>query len=216
MPVMEAVGKINKAESVFISVGNNAKLGYIPTFNFPPLIYCNLSAPCTKSGCYACKGNFNYPNVQDTMLRNSRIWEHSHEECFNQIDAWLYLHPSKFFRWFSSGDIPNENFLYRMCALARKHKETNFMCFTKQYAIVDDYVEKHRIPKNLNIVFSAWDTYVPMNPNNFPVAYVKIKNMKGSIPEDAHECPKYCGNCVFEKYNCWTLKKGESVVFKKH
>lgn len=203
--------------SIHISL-DNAKLGQqIPSVNFPPIVYCNPDAPCAKKGCYACKGHFMLPNVKNGMKENMELWEKEPDRFFKLIDNALSLVAYKFFRWFSSGDIPNEDFLNRMCKLARKHKETKFLCFTKKYDLVDTYVYRnHKIPKNLTIVYSVWDTFTPVNPYNFPTAHVRFKEMEGKIPEDAHKCPKYCGNCVLGKQNCWMLKHRESVVFNKH
>lgn len=194
-----------------------SKLGdSIPTVNFPPRVYCNREAPCVLKDCYACKGHFTFPAVKKTMEENMMLWEMYPDDFFKQLDSYLYLNPVKFFRWFSSGDIPNVEFLDRMSKLARNHTETAFLCFTKKYLIVDSYVLNHRIPKNLTIVYSTWKDFVPKNPYHFPMSYVRFKKENYLIPKDALECSHFCGECVMGKTNCWVLKKGESVVFDKH
>ena len=47
----------------------NAKLGdKIPSLNLPTTI-CRADAPC-KKGCYAKKGNWLFPNVQNSLNNN--------------------------------------------------------------------------------------------------------------------------------------------------
>jgi uncharacterized protein YuzB (UPF0349 family) len=212
-----AAKTIKKELGLYVS-SQNSKLGRtIPTVNFPPIVYCNPNAPCTKKGCYACKGRMSCPNVRKTMEQNRKLWEKDPNEFFQQLEGYLQYYPTNFFRWFSSGDIPSEDFLRRMCLLADNHVITKFLCFTKKFDIVDGYLKSgNTIPINLTIIYSCWDTFIPENPYNFPMAYVKFKEMESKIPENAFKCSKFCGKCVFGEKNCWALKHGEAVVFDKH
>ena len=48
----------------------NKKLGkFIPSLNLPPIKTCRPKTPCAK-GCYACKGNWNFPNVKSSLNNN--------------------------------------------------------------------------------------------------------------------------------------------------
>lgn len=197
-----------------ISKGNT-KLGInIATVNLPACVTCRPDAPCFKY-CYARKGNFRFKTVEESLANNYKAYLDNPKGYFDVIDAGLTMVPYRFFRWHSSGDIPCTDYLDRMCKLARRHKGTIFLCFTKRYEIVNEYLDHHRRPSNLILVFSNWGEWRCENPHNLPTAWVKFdKNTE--IPEKAHKCPGYCGDCVNSECSCWKLKNGESVYFDKH
>lgn len=196
-----------------------SKLGdRIPAVNLPPIQTCREDAPCKKL-CYATHGRFVFRNVKDCLQRNLDLWNADPDRFFTEIDLYLKDIPYRFFRWFSSGDIPDEDFLRRMCRLARTHRETSFLCFTKKYELVNNYIaEKHIIPSNLRIVFSRWGDFPCPNPDNFPESWVKFKSDEtpSNIPTHARECSGHCGDCVRTDASCWKLKKGEAVWFHQH
>ena len=196
-----------------------SKLGAdIPSVNLPPILTCRPNAPCAAL-CYARKGRFRFKRNQDFLNQNLQIW-HKHPEHY-EMDVFVAAYASKFFRWHSSGDIPDRPYLEMMVRLATALPGTRFLCFTKKYEMVNQFVselvsEDGLIPANLIIVFSAWGELVPYNPNNFPVAYIRFSHQQTSIPASAFQCPKYCGECVMHGCSCWDLKPCQSVVFDQH
>ena len=191
----------------------NTKLGrQIASINMPAGITCRSDAPCAKSGCYAKKGRWLFENVQNSLKRNLEAYQNNPKRFFDSVAEQTFL--CKYVRWFSSGDIVDAEFLKGMCRVARKNKDTRYLCFTKKYEIVNDYIkEGHKIPSNLRIVFSAWDNWIPENPYNFPMTYVNGKGFHNNlIPTEAIPNVGQCWKCQA----CWQLKKGQSVVFKKH
>lgn len=127
---------------VHISTGIS-KLGEtIPTVSLPPILTCRHDAPCTKL-CYATHGRFRFKNVKDALQRNLDIWQQDPDGFFNQIHCFLTAIPYRYFRWFSAGDIPDADFLRRMCRLAQQHTATSFLCFTKSTNLSTP------IPKNI-------------------------------------------------------------------
>jgi hypothetical protein len=92
------------------------------------------------------------------------------------------------------------------------------MAFTKQYEIVNEWIDKNgELPKNLNVLFSAWDILwqIP-NPHNLGIAYVDFddKRLNPVFPKNAFICPgrvttcSACGVC----FN----KRVKAVVFAQH
>lgn len=205
---------------------SNTKLGAIPTVNLPPIITCRKDAPCAKN-CYACKGRFRFKNVQESMLFNLSEWQNNPGEYERSVmDACVHY---KFFRWHSAGDIPDMDYFNMMIHIAKAVPDTKFLCFTKQYELVNNVIATNGyrfaicdgngiFPPNLTIVFSAWGNNLPDNPFRFPVAYVRLKSGEGAefIPEDAIRCPGYCADCVKHDQNCWNLWFSQSVVFNQH
>lgn len=195
----------------------NSKLGdKIPSINLPPIITCRADAPCKKD-CYACKGNFNYPNVKKSLSDNLKEFVKDSNKFFNDIIDYFNNEDItyKFARWHSSGDIVNDVYFNGMIRVASVCKDTKFLCFTKKFDIVNRYINQGgKIPKNLHIVFSGWDKNFKVdNPYNLPTTYVEFKEKeRNCIPEFAIPCMGSCKNCKA----CWALKEGQSVYFKKH
>lgn len=191
----------------------NSKLGAdIPSINLPAGVTCRPDAPCRTQGCYAMKGNWLFPTVKQSLLGNLRAYKQNPNKYFNDIAAKTAL--ARFVRWHSSGDIPDTVYLAGMCKVARKNKNTDYLAFTKRFEMVNDFISAgKKIPKNLHIIFSAWENFMPENPYSFPVTYVWSKNFDNSaIPKDAIPCAGKCDHCLA----CWKLKKTQSVYFKKH
>lgn len=194
----------------------NTKLGDIPSLNLPPILTCRADAPC-KKGCYALKGNWRFPNVKNSLANNLQEFLDNKDKFFNEIIDSLNngVVCYRFFRWFASGDIVNMDFLNGMIKTAKKCKQTKFLCFTKKFELVNEYLNNNKLPSNLKIVFSAWDkTFKVDNPHNLPITYVSFKDSSknADIPEMAIPCTGKCETCRA----CWSLKKGQSVVFNEH
>lgn len=199
-----------------VKVGNrNTKLGnQIPNINLPAGCTCREDAPCRKL-CYAMKGNFRYENVYKRANENLMAWKSNPEQFEDDIKEQTAI--SKFVRWHSSGDIPDMDYLKMMCRVALEVDGTRYLCFTKKYELVNQFLaDGNTIPDNLTIVFSAWGDWKPDNPYNLPMAFVQLKKEESDIPENARECPSYCGKCAMTSNSCWKLKQGESVYFKQH
>lgn len=202
------------ANTEFMHVSHtNSKLGGdIPSINLPPIITCRCDAPCTKGGCYALRGNWRFECVQKSLNNNLQAYFSNSKLFFDSIIVNTNL--CRFVRWHSAGDIVDNNYFVGMCHVARVNKQTEYLCFTKKFEIINDFISSgKRIPKNLHIVFSAWEKFVPENPYNLPVTYVWAKDFDNStIPKNAIPCSGKCDKCLA----CWQLKKGQSVFFKKH
>lgn len=194
----------------------NSKLGdKIPSLNLPTTV-CRANAPC-KKGCYAMKGNWLFKNVVTSLQSNLDHFLRDSKGFFDDIINYINNDDItyKFFRWFSSGDIVNETFLNGMVRVAKKCKQTKFLCFTKKYELINEYLKNAELPKNLKIVLSAWDKDFKVdNPHNLPMTYVNFKDQtrNADIPEFAIPCVGTCSKCKA----CWSLKKGQSVYFNQH
>lgn len=192
-----------------------SKLGAnIPSINLPAGLTCNPDAPC-HAGCYAKRGRFLYSSVKECHMRNLLAYKGNPNLYFESIAVQTAL--ARYARWHSSGDIVDLNYLKGMCKVARKNPTVQYLAFTKQYMIVNEFLaKKHRIPNNLTIVFSCWKGWIPENPYNLPTTWVYFPKEKVGcnefIPKDAKPCPGKCATCQ----QCWNLKKGGSVVFRKH
>lgn len=198
---------------------NNSKLGdKIPSLNLPAVITCRKNAPCIKK-CYARRGNFaRYPNVKQSLVNNLKDYLEDSNKFFNDIIEFLnngdILY--RFFRWFTSGDIVDETFLSGMVRVANECPQTKFLCFTKKFEMINDYLKNNgSFPSNLKVVLSAWDkTFKVDNPYNLPMTYVFFRKQENNadIPEFAIPCQGHCKECKA----CWSLQNGQFVYFNEH
>lgn len=203
-------------EHVHISKGVSKLGASIPSVSLPPICTCRPDAPCA-SRCYAMKGRWRFSHNKSLLQRNIDLW--NGDPVMFKRDVTVAAFHSRFFRWHSSGDIPNSQYLTMMVEIAESLPDVKFLCFTKKFELINDYLDVHNsFPKNLSIVFSAWgSSFIPENPHDLPVAYVRFKNNdQGSIPNDALKCSGFCGECTMSGASCWELKHGESVVFDEH
>lgn len=194
----------------------NSKLGpQIGSINMPRLITCRPNCPCAKN-CYAAKGRFAFKNTQSKLQQNLDFYKSNPLGFFAQIQAETsnFLPTTRLVRWHSCGDIVDMQYFEGMVKIARANKNTKYLAFTKKYELVNEFLSKHRLPKNLQIIFSSWDGLSFENPYNLPVCYVSGLSEKEDqrIPKNAVPCSGKCYECG----GCWFLKRGDSVVIKKH
>ena len=196
---------------VSISKGN-AKMGAIPSVSLPPITTCPKGAPCT-SKCYAAKLCRIYPNVRNAYQNNLDILNDNWGKYWNQVRAAVKV--SKYFRFHVSGDIPNAAYFKEMVITAKQNPGTKILAFTKQYALVNIYIDTFgELPENLKIIFSEWGEQKPMNPYNLPTSAVIFK---GTEPRDDWKiCGGNCTECACRGVGCWELKKGETIAFYEH
>ena len=193
---------------------SNIKLGgRIPQLNLPYMTSCREDAPCKKD-CYCTHGNMAFASVRNRHKALYNLYKADPKAFFERVDMELSFANYKYFRFHSSGDIVDIKYLDLMCWLARRHKETRFLCFTKKFELVNTYFDGHRKPENLVIVLSNWGNWRVVNPHNFPESFVDFGRGDEGIPRFAYECPRRCEEC--DGQHCWHLKKGQSVSFHKH
>jgi len=193
----------------------NIKLGKMPNVSLPPVVTCNGCGEHCGKKCYSMKAYRMYPPVRKMWDKNLELAKTNMDQYFSQILAEIQAKrkPVKFFRWHVSGDILNLGYFASMCLLAARLHETRFLVFTKQYRIVNEYLDSEAtIPKNLQVVFSAWPGMPMKNPYNLRVAWMQ-DGAESRIPSSVIECPGSCETCSA----CFSLDAiGKDVMFELH
>ena len=205
-----------KEQHVCISK-SNIKLGMIPSVSLPPIVTCSpLACKFCGKKCYARKMCKLRRSVKESYENNLDILLNDKEKFWREVSGSIAL--TTYFRFFVSGDIYDKDFLENMVLCAKKNKHCNILCFTKKYFLVNEYLEHHRLPKNLNIVFSAWKGLEMPNPYKLPTAEVMYKDGTSTAEEGKKYiyCSGNCSECISENRSCWNLKKGEGVIFAEH
>jgi hypothetical protein len=196
---------------ISISHGNS-KMGAIPSVSLPACVTCNPNAPCFKK-CYAAKLERIYKNTRNAYARNLDILQTEPAHYWIQVKAAAMC--TRYFRYHVSGDIPNGHYLKMMIKTAQELPNTVFLAFTKQFPIVNDYLnDGGTIPENLKIIFSNWGAWKGENPHGLPTSEVIFK---GSEPaQDWKICGGNCAECACRGVGCWELKNGETIAFYEH
>lgn len=195
-----------------ISKGNR-KIGRVMNVSLPPILTCANCKEC-KYLCYDIKACAQYPNtVIDARARNLAILRLNRDEYFKRIDdAMNRRRVNKFFRWHVSGDIVDIDYFDRMVKNARKHSDFIVWTYTKNYKVVNEWIERNgELPDNLHVMFSEWRGLAMDNPHGMPEFRVVFKT--DTVKPVGHYCPGNCDVCKATKRGCIA---GETTYCNEH
>ncbi len=196
---------------VSISTGNS-KMGAIPSVSLPACITCNPDAPCFKE-CYAVKIERIYKTAAAAYNRNLNILTSDPASYWDQVRAAARM--TQYFRYHVSGDIPDMDYLNNMIKLAQDLKNTKFLVFTKQYHLINDYLNAGGvIPENLKVILSNWGAWKCENPHGLPVCEVIFKG--DNVKDQWKICGGNCTECACRGIGCWEVKNNEVIAIYKH
>ena len=194
-------------EHISISEGNK-KIGRTPNISLPPIVSCVNCEVCYRK-CYAMKAYRLYPDAKRAWDRNLEIASNEPDRFFMEIGMYLDLKKPGWFRWHVSGDILSQDYLYRMCRLARLFRKTKFCAFTKRFDL--DFEMVH-VPSNFIVTFSMWPGLEKPLLQNGVTRYCWMDNgMEKRIPVNHKDCELDCEGCRF----CWSKSKNDLVI-KQH
>jgi len=214
--------KLHKNISKQVSISNgNMKMGAVASVSLLPLVTCPAACreTCGKfhnnktCECYAVKLANLRPTVLDAWARNTAIALNNPDAYFKRINETCKT--VRFFRFHVSGDIPNKDYFRRMIKTARDNPNCEILAFTKNYKVVNDWIDKNgKLPENLHILFSGWENYPIDNPHNLPTTNIYRKEQ--DIKDDWKLCGGNCLNCACRGVGCWQAQNGDTIAFKKH
>ena len=183
----------------------NSKMGKIRSVSTSPIKGCVPGVPCHKK-CYALKSYRMFPNVRKAWDNNLDLALNNPFVFFTDLRENLHQEPTEFFRWFVSGDIPNQTFYNEMCNCASDFLHTKFLVFTKNHTL-----DFSRMPKNLTVIASMWP--------NWGDETIKLRKAwvqdgtENRVPSTAMYCSGHCESCGL----CWYLPElARDVVFGIH
>jgi hypothetical protein len=185
------------------------------TVSLMPVIDCANCARC-KQNCYDLKADLRFPKVVEDRAKNSAIHKMDPRRYWSEIDTQIKANYVTQLRINVGGDLSDDDFLY-VAQLGRANKNTMILFFTKNYKGINAFLEHHRFPKNVRPIMSAWQGLEMDNPHKLPQSHVLYEDGRTTAPEyGAYYCGGNCTECAFKGEGCWTLKRGEHVIFKAH
>lgn len=190
----------------------NIKMGAIMSVSQPPIKTCPHNCPCFKD-CYAERMCRYRPNVKAAYENNYAVYSEHPTFYMNAVRE--AAKTQRFFRWHVGGDIVDKAYFAYMVDIAKELRYTQFLCFTKQYDIVNDYIAEHgELPPNLHMIMSAWEGKTLENPFSIPVCRVIEKD---ETPDDSWIlCGGNCTECAVSDGGCWSLQNGSTIAIYKH
>lgn len=168
----------------------------------------------TCHGCYALKGRYMFPNVQNVL--HKRLASLTSPTWVDDMVTAIGHETSDYFRWHDSGDIQSPAHLDKIVQIAQRLPHIQFWLPTREYRIVADYVREHDIPANLTIRISApmIDGDAPKirtrQGTTLPVSYVHDKTAARGQVCPAPTQKNQCGTCR----SCWDATV--AVSYHKH
>lgn len=165
---------------------------------------------CSK--CYALKGRYPFPNVQNALERrfqslSNPLWEDAMVAAIQMSEA------SGFFRWHDSGDIQDVGHLEKIANVAKRLPNIRFWLPTREYGFVAEYLKQHgAFPDNLTVRLSSL-----MIEGKPPETIAKRFGLTTSgVSKEGFTCPSSTqgGKCLTCRA-CWD-KNVTNVNYKQH
>ena len=195
----------------------NSKTGKsVYTISLIPIADCGHNCKECKKQCYDVINVCFQPAVQNDRAKNSAVHKADIERFWNEVSYGIKYNCVQTLRLNVGGDICAADLPY-INKVAKDNPKCDILFFTKSYEEVNEYLNENTFEPNVHCIMSAWENTEIENPHNLPVSHVLYADGRTTAPEYGSV---YCGgNCAKCKYNdegCWTLKKGQSVIFPAH
>ena len=203
-----------EADAIIPRLGKASKMP-CKTYNIPASL-CKTEARLRKIkgstcyGCYAFKGNYLFPSVQEGMMKR---FDAFYEDGF--VEAMIIMikatNKSKYFRWFDSGDVHDMEMLDKIVMVCNGTPEVKHWLPTREVQLISEYKKIKEFPKNLIVRLSA--TMIDGKPSKSHRWTSTVHSAKLTI---GYDCPSRfqnnsCGDCRA----CWD-KRIPNVSYHKH
>lgn len=213
---------VQEAKGITGGLSNPSKMPG-KTYNLPAIKACpNGCKLSEKNGtvcnkCYATKGRYVFPNVQNALDRRwNSITALKWSEAMIKLISGT---KSKWFRWHDSGDIVSMEYLYKIMYIVENLPEKKFWIPTLETEKVEEYVKNYDIPNNIIIRISS--KYIG-KIDKLPTSLQNYTNIKRSVTgsnsksKNVYHCPALeqgneCGNCRA----CWNTNN-EIINYHYH
>lgn len=181
--------------------GNSTMPSTVGIWNLPAVATCTPSPWC-REHCYACKGQFCWPNVQEAV---DRRYEESKDPGFSRkmIGELERRQTIQFVRIHISGDFYNKEYVRKWATVARRFPDIVFRTNTRRQDLLPYIVRE--MPKNVVIRES-------IDPTRKPLGIVPVHAIKGTPGSEKYfVCQDDCEKCGFF---CWYNRERSIVTGK--
>ena len=166
----------------------------------------------TCHGCYAFKGNYLFPSVQQGLEKRFEAFKKS---AFVDAMSFMinrYAKKSGYFRWFDSGDLVSMAMLEKIVMVCNKTPTIKHWLPTREVKIVSDYKKIYKkFPDNLMVRVSA-----PMVDGEPLKSFDYTSTVNHKTKPIGHDCPsRFQNNKCMDCRACWD-KNIKNVSYHKH
>ena len=214
--MIETIKTDKQAKQIMISLGRAGKMP-CPTYNTPAK-RCVTGSKLRKTkgstchGCYAMKGNYLFPSVQQGLEK--RFEAFLHPRFVEAMTFMIKRHSAKsgYFRWFDSGDLNNMAMLEKIVMICQQTPEIEHWLPTREVKVVFDYLKIYKqFPDNLMVRVSA-----PMI-DGLPIkSYKYTSTVNHKTKPIGYDCPaRFQDNECRDCRACWD-KEISNVSYHKH
>ena len=170
----------------------------------------------TCESCYARKGRYPTPTVQNAMYRRLECWNRNQgpvfQKAMSQLTTALVL---EYFRWFDAGDLASVGMLVDIVEIAKRTPHIRYWLPTRELAIVNEYlaVTAEPFPDNLTVRVSAPMINKPYTSMDLPHSsvFTDEHNPNAGTICRAYQNNGECGDCR----HCWD-RNVKHVTYLKH
>lgn len=205
-------------ENVHIKLqqGNSKTGRNVYTISLIPIADCGFNCKECIPECYDILNVCFQPKVQNDRARNSALHRLDIERFWDEINVGIKYNCINTLRLNVGGDVCKED-LPLINKVARENPKCDILFFTKSYEEVNEFLNENVFESNVHCIMSAWKNTKMDNPHNLPVSHVLYIDGSTTAPEyGSYYCQGNCAHCHYNEEGCWTLKKGESVIFPAH
>jgi hypothetical protein len=192
-------------------IKGNTKMGpEVFLFNLPARETCTPTRWCLggkngNPGCYALKGNFQFPSVQKATMERLK---HSQEKDFvGRMIVEITRKEPKYFRFHSSGDFYSSEYVKKVRAIAEACPETLFRTTTRRRDFIQEILRLNALPNF--IVRESLDDERPIPEMGLPFAALAHLPVVGE--QESYHCKNSCPEC---EYHCW--ENSVNIDFDMH
>jgi len=180
--------KTKKVKKILLekTIGSISKTSKMPCYSYSiPAKNCNIGSilrKVKKSVCYFCyamKGTYVFPIVKLALEKRLKSLKNPLWHLF--LIEWIKItNKTNLFRFFDSGDLQNFKHLVKIVKVVNALPKITFWLPTKEYKLIDKYLEYREFPKNLVVRKSAFLIGQISNFKNVNTSSVNVNEKKST------------------------------------
>ncbi len=199
----------NTVKEAWTEVGGLSKPSKMPSYGYSLSAFkCKVGSKLRKvlnstcADCYALKGRYVFPNVQEALDR--RMDKLMNNPKWVEAMVFLILHycaKTKVFRWHDSGDLQSVQHLINLVKIAECTPNVRHWLPTREVGIVKEYKKLYGdFPSNLVVRISA--TMINGTPHKFHKHSSTVVTSKELVVDKLCPSSKQ-GNKCLDCRMCW-------------